>query len=65
VLAQCVTDVIGRFATECSALAQGGAAGDQCRCQQEARAWATCGKVACVDKTNGIAEDGRLLLLPP
>ncbi len=65
VLASCVTDVSARFEADCSALRAEGAAGQQCRCQQRARAWETCGVVACVDRTNGIAEDGRLRLLPP
>lgn len=65
VLGACVTDVTLRFEAECSAFREGGLVGEQCRCQQEARAYATCGAIACVDKTNGIAEDGRLKLLPP
>jgi 2',3'-cyclic-nucleotide 2'-phosphodiesterase (5'-nucleotidase family) len=65
VLAGCVTEVAAVFDSECSALRAEGLAGQQCRCQQRARAYETCGVVACVDKSNGIAEDGRLQLLPP
>jgi 2',3'-cyclic-nucleotide 2'-phosphodiesterase (5'-nucleotidase family) len=66
VLANCASEVKGRYWTnDCGALDAEGAAGAQCRCLQEQRAWGACGQVACVDKTNGIAEDGRLQLLPP
>ncbi len=65
ILAQCQVDVAARFAAQCDALREDGAAGIQCACQQEARAWQACAVMACVDRTNGIAEDGRLKLLPP
>lgn len=64
VLAACVADVTARFQAGCDAF-QDGLVRDQCQCQQAARAFNQCAATACVDRSNGIAEDGRLMLVAP
>jgi len=65
VLATCVEEVSALFANQCDALSVDSPAGQECRCRQRQAAWKACGTTACIDGTNGIAEDGRLQLLPP
>jgi 5'-nucleotidase len=61
----CVADVQVLFEKQlCNAFGEG-LSRDECLCRQRARAFAQCGSTACVDRGNGFAEDGRLLLLAP
>jgi 2',3'-cyclic-nucleotide 2'-phosphodiesterase (5'-nucleotidase family) len=65
VLAGCVEEVSAQFAQRCRDLSAESPEGVECRCRQRQAAWLACGRTACIDGTNGIAEDGRLRLLPP
>jgi len=38
---------------------------DRCRCQKKAEAWLMCTRLACLDQSNGIQEDGRITILAP
>jgi 5'-nucleotidase len=65
VLAGCVNDVATLFArSECAGLGTGASA-DACACMQFSRAFEQCTETACLDRTNGIEEDGRIAVYPP
>jgi hypothetical protein len=38
---------------------------DRCRCGKLSEAWLQCTRMACLDSTNGIMEDGRITIVPP
>lgn len=61
----CVTTVLALFDEEYCSMFEPGIVRDECMCNQRARANAQCQTAACIDKTNGFKEDGRLLLLAP
>jgi 5'-nucleotidase len=64
VLAACVNGVADRFYTsDCGGDPAANQPLDRCHCDQLARAYASCASVACIDKTNGIIEDGRIQLV--
>ncbi|HOU52717.1 MAG TPA: bifunctional UDP-sugar hydrolase/5'-nucleotidase [Myxococcota bacterium] len=65
VLASCVNDLSAQFDQRCQDLSVDAVEGAECRCRQHQAVWLACGQTACIDGTNGIAEDGRLQLLPP
>lgn len=65
VLAACVRDVTARFQESWCGAFEAGPVRDRCLCQQAGRAYSQCAATACVDRTNGIAEDGRLKLVSP
>ena len=65
VLGGCVRDVTSRFVErECSAFKEGPML-EKCRCMQVARSFSQCAAAACIDRSNGVAEDGRLTLVAP
>jgi 2',3'-cyclic-nucleotide 2'-phosphodiesterase (5'-nucleotidase family) len=65
VLGACVRDVTTRFVDrECSAFGEGPML-EKCRCVQASRAFSQCAAAACIDRSNGVVEDGRLTLVAP
>ena len=68
VLLQCVTDIAGQFdqfSCGTSGAYNAMKPPDKCGCDQLSRAYSQCTATACLDATNAIAEDGRLVILPP
>ncbi|HOA14180.1 MAG TPA: bifunctional UDP-sugar hydrolase/5'-nucleotidase [Myxococcota bacterium] len=63
--ANCVNDVMDLFVRDNCVAFGGGPELEECMCLQKARAYAQCQSTPCVDRNNGFAEDGRLLLLAP
>ena len=61
----CVRDVTARFQESWCSAFDAGPVRDKCLCQQAARAFSQCAATACVDRTNGIDEDGRIMLVAP
>lgn len=65
VLGICVLDVSRLFAESNCGESLSGVSAEMCTCIQGARAIEECERTACLDRTNGIEEDGRIKVYPP